>query len=200
MEEQGQIKRATIFCASSPKAPKIYFDEAEQLTELLVQQGYGIVYGGGSQGLMGIVADTALRLGAPVTGIIPRFMVDVEWQHKGVEDMRLVDTMAERKKMLIDMADAIIILAGSTGTMDELFDAMADKKLGLLHKPIVILNTNNFYRHLAEQLKLMVKEHFMTEKHLRTLYIADTPEELVEYLLQGDDAQNDITLEDAAVK
>ncbi|MCQ2230060.1 MAG: TIGR00730 family Rossman fold protein [Bacteroidales bacterium] len=199
MEEQGKVKRATIFCASSPKAPQIYFDEAAQLTELLIEQGYGIVYGGGSQGLMGIVADTALQHGAPITGIIPRFMVDVEWQHKGVSDMRLVDTMAERKKTLIDMADAIIILPGSTGTMDELFDAMADKKLGLLHKPIAILNTNKFYSHLAQQLKLMVTEHFMTEKHLKTVFIADTPEELVEYLLQDSDSDN-LTLEDGAVK
>lgn len=193
------MKRATIFCASSPKAPQIYFDEAAQLTQLLVQQGYGIVYGGGSKGLMGIVADTALQMGAPVTGIIPQFMVDVEWQHKGVADMRLVDTMAERKKQLIELADAIIILPGSTGTMDELFDAMADKKLGLLHKPIAILNTNRFYNHLREQLKLMVKEHFMNENHLRTVFFADTPEELVEYLLNEDDSVP-TTLADAEVK
>lgn len=193
------MKSVCYFCASSPKIPQVYFDEAKALTQSLVNAGYGVVYGGGSQGLMGIVADTALALGAPVTGIIPKFMVDVEWQHKGVKDMRLTSTMAERKRLLIDLSDAIVILPGSTGTMDELFDAMADKKLGLLWKPIVILNTNHFYDHLRSQLERMVEENFMSAKHLRTVFFASSPSEAAGYIIRGD-VEEPTTLNDAAVK
>lgn len=193
------MKRACIFCASSPKIPQVYFNDAQQLTNLLADNNYGIVYGGGSIGLMGTVADTALARGVEVIGVIPQFMVDVEWQHKGVTDMRLTTTMAQRKQMLIELSDTIIILPGSTGTMDELFDAMADKKLGLLWKPIVILNTNHFYDNLKAQLETMVKEHFMNDKHLRTVYFAQTPQDAMAYILKGDDENDHTTLIDAAV-
>ncbi len=193
-------KRATIFCASSPKIRQIFFDEARQLTSMLVDNNYGIVYGGGSVGLMGCVADEALRMGGEVIGIIPKFMVEVEWQHKGVSDMRLTQTMAQRKQMLIDLADVIVILPGSTGTMDELFDAMADKKLGLIQKPIVILNTDGFYDALKVQLQKMVSENFMNQCHLDTVYFATSPADAIEYLQRSADNQPTITLLDAAVK
>ena len=174
------MKRVCVFCASSPRIPQVYFDDANRLTQMLADRGFSFVYGGGSQGLMGAVADTALAAGASVIGVIPKFMVDVEWQHKGVSDMRLTETMAERKSLLISLSDAIVVLPGSTGTMDELFDAMADKKLGLLWKPIVILNTNHFYDNLYRQLEIMVKENFMNEKHLRTIFMANSCEEAVD--------------------
>lgn len=195
-----KTKRATIFCASSPKLRQVFFDDAKQLTQLLVGAGYGIVYGGGSVGLMGCVADEALRLGGEVIGIIPNFMVEVEWQHKGVADMRLTNTMAERKRMLIDLADVIFILPGSTGTMDELFDAMADKKLGLLHKPIVVLNTDGFYDSLRVQLVKMVEENFMKQCHLDTVYFASTPSDAINYLNTPQADGGKLTLLEAAVK
>jgi len=193
-------KKATIFCASSPKLRQVFFDEARELTNMLVSNGYGIVYGGGSVGLMGCVADEALRMEGEVIGIIPQFMVDVEWQHRGVADMRLTQTMAERKKLLIDLADVIFILPGSTGTMDELFDAMADKKLGLLHKPIIILNTDGFYSSLRQQLQKMVDENFMKQCHLDTVYFASSPADAINYLSSADANGGNLTLLDAAVK
>lgn len=188
---------ATIFCASSPKIRDVYFEDARHLANRLIDEGYGIVYGGGSVGLMGCIANVALERNAKIIGVIPKFMVDVEWQHTGVDDMRQTNTMAERKQMLIELGDAIIILPGSTGTMDELFDAMADKKLGLLHKPIVVLNTDHFYDSLKVQLQLMVDEHFMKDEHLKTVFFADTVEEAIEYLKKGDNCST--TLLDAAV-
>lgn len=192
------MKRVTIFCASSDKIPQIYYDEARQLASLFAEKGFGVVYGGGEIGLMGVVADEMLAHNAPITGVIPRFMVDVEWQHRGVEDMILTETMAERKRKMIDLADAIVILPGSTGTMDELFDALADKKLGLIWKPIVVLNTNHFYDNLKAQLELMVKEQFMNERHFQTITFASTPAEAVECCANGDDSQR-IKLREAAV-
>lgn len=191
-------KRATIFCASSPKIRQVYFDEAQQLTRMLINNNYGIVYGGGSVGLMGCVANQALSMNGEVIGIIPKFMVEVEWQHKDVTDMRLTTTMAERKQMLIELGDAIFILPGSTGTMDELFDAMADKKLGLLHKPIIILNTNHFYDALKTQLQLMAEENFMNQSHLETVFFAQSPQEAIDYLLSYNEKPS--SLLDAAVK
>lgn len=190
-------KRATVFCASSPRIPQCYFDDAAELAELLVRQGYDIVYGGGSVGLMGCVADKALSIGGTVIGVIPRFMVDVEWQHKGVADMRLTETMAERKKMLIELADVIIVLPGSTGTLDELFDSASQKKLGLIGVPIVVLNTNHFYDNMQLQLRRMVDEGFMTDKHLQTIYFASTPGEVIEFLQVAKNVMSD--LKDAAV-
>ena len=192
------MKRVTIFCASSDKIPQIYCDEACELAKLLAESGLGVVYGGGEIGLMGAVANEMLAHDAPITGVIPRFMVDVEWQHRGVTDMILTDTMAERKRKMIDLADAIIILPGSTGTMDELFDALADKKLGLIWKPIVVLNTNHFYDHLKAQLELMVKEQFMNERHFQTITFVASPREAVECCTRGDSGER-IQLHEAAV-
>lgn len=192
------MKRACIFCASSPQIPQVYTDAARKLGTLLVDGGWGIVYGGGGQGLMGAVADAALAKGGEVTGVIPTFMVEVEWQHKGVKDMRETDTMATRKRMMMDLADAIMVLPGSTGTMDEFFEAMADKKLGLHSKPLILLNTNGFFDHTIAQLKRMVDESFMTQRHLEVLSVATTPEEAMAML--NEPARPKISLKDAAVK
>lgn len=192
-------KRVTIFCAASDKIPEVFFKETEELTRLLIKNNFGIVYGGGSIGLMGQVAQTALELNGNIIGVIPQFMMDIEWGNPNVKDMRITETMAERKKMLIDLADAIVVLPGSTGTMDELFDALSDKKLGLLWKPIIVLNTEGFYNGLQLQLKTMSDLNFMTEKHLNTITFVNTPSEAVQHCINGDDITMKTSLNEAAV-
>lgn len=192
------MRKACIFCASSPLIPQVYTDEARKLATLLVDGGWGIVYGGGGKGLMGAVADAALAKSGEVTGVIPTFMVEVEWQHKGVKDMRQTDTMWARKRMMMDLADAIMVLPGSTGTMDEFFEAMADKKLGLHSKPLILLNTNGFFDHTVAQMQRMVEENFMTQRHLEVLSVATTPEEAMAMLREP--VQPGLSLRDAAVK
>lgn len=192
------MKRACVFCASSTKIPQVYIDDANRLGELLVENGWGVVYGGGSVGLMGAVADSALAKGGEVVGIIPTFMVEVEWQHHGVKDMRQTETMSERKRKMIEMSDAIITLPGSTGTMDEFFEAMADKKLGLFGKPLILLNTNGFFDHTIAQMERMVSENFMTRRHMDVVSVATTPEEVIA-LLEAP-TPGPLNLEDAAVK
>jgi uncharacterized protein (TIGR00730 family) len=192
-------KRVCIFCAASDKIPQVFFNETERLTRLLVDNRFGIVYGGGSIGLMGQVAKTTLELNGDIIGVIPQFMMDVEWGNPDVTDMRITETMAERKRLLIDLADAIIVLPGSTGTMDELFDALSDKKLGLLWKPIVILNTNGFYNGLKNQLQTMVDYKFMTHKHLSAVTFVDTPEEALQRCINGDDINLKTSLDEAVV-
>lgn len=173
------MRKACVFCASSGLVPQYYTSEARRLGERLAAEGWGLVYGGGSTGLMGAVADGILDAGGSVTGVIPRFMVEVEWQHKGVADMRLTDTMSERKRIMVDMADAIIVLPGSTGTLDELFEVVADKKLGLHNKPIALLNSNGFYDSTLAQLRLMVEQKFMTQRHLDVLSPAASIDEVM---------------------
>lgn len=192
------MRRACIFCASSPKVPQVYFSAATRLAELLTSAGWGVVYGGGGVGLMGAVADAVLARGGAITGVIPKFMVDVEWQHDGVEDMRQTATMAERKRMMIEMSDAIVALPGSTGTMDEFFEAMADEKLGLYTKPLVLLNTDGFFDHTVAQMERMVREEFMTRRHMDVLTVARTPEEAMAALEAPQ--RETPALADAAVK
>lgn len=192
------MKKACVFCASSELVPKYYVDEARRLGERLVDEGWGLVYGGGSTGLMGVVADAVLDRGGEVTGVIPRFMVEVEWQHKGVTDMRHTDDMSQRKQMMIRISDAIIVLPGSTGTMDELFEAVSDKKLGLHNKPIVLLNSDGFFDATMAQLHLMVEKKFMTRRHLEVLSEAHNIDEVINLI--NSSQSEPINLADAKVR
>lgn len=191
------MKRICIFCASSPRIPKHYIDTAREVGTLMARSGCTLVYGGGSIGLMGAVADAMLRQGAPVIGVIPQFMVDVEWQHPGVEDMRRTTTMAERKRMMIDLADALLVLPGSIGTLDEMFQTLSERKLGMLGKPVVLLNDGGFYDATLEQLRRMVEENFMTQAHLDKLAVARTADEALRLCLMGDTGTS--TLREGAV-
>ena len=192
------MKKACVFCASSELVPKYYVDEARRLGERLADEGWGLVYGGGSIGLMGAVADAVLDRGGEVTGVIPRFMVEVEWQHKGVTDMRHTDDMSQRKQMMIRISDAIIVLPGSTGTMDELFEAVSDKKLGLHNKPIVLLNSDGFFDATMAQLHLMVEKKFMTRRHLEVLSEAHDIDEVINLI--NSSQSEPINLADAKVR
>ena len=190
------MKRACIFCASSDIVSESYFRAAAETSRQLVAAGWGIVYGGGSKGLMGAVADSALAAGGSVTGVIPKFMVEVEWQHKGVADMRQTETMSERKELMMSLSDAIIAMPGGTGTLDELFEAMADKKLGLFGKPLVLLNTDGFYDATIAQIERMVSDGFMTRRHAEVLSVATSAEEVIALI---DKEEQPLNLIDAAV-
>ena len=179
-------KQVTIYCASSPKVPAIYFEAAEEITRLLVESGYGIRYGGGAKGLMGTVADTALKLGGSITGIIPRFMIDVEWEHKGVSKMIHVKTMHERKELLIRDTQAVIALPGGTGTLEELYEVMSWKKLGQFPHPIILLNTKGYYDPLLEMSKRMVQESFMRPEHEQLWTVVAEPAQVIPAILDAE--------------
>ena len=172
-------KQVTIYCASSNKIPQEYFTQAEEMTRILVEAGYGIRYGGGEIGLMGVVANTALKHNGHVTGIIPHFMSEREWEHKGVSDMIRVDTMHQRKELLIKDSCAVIALAGGTGTLDELFDVLSLKKLGQYPHPVILLNTNDFYRPLIELAERMADEKFIRNVHLKLWTVISSPKDII---------------------
>ena len=193
------MKRICIYCASSSKVDKSYFDAAEKLAARLVSHGVTIVYGGGAAGLMGRVADTAIKHGGRVVGVIPKFMTDVEWQHKDLEEIHVVADMHERKKMLLEGTDAVIALPGGSGTFEELLEAISLKRLGLYTKPIVIMNTNNYYDPLIELLDKSIREKFMSESHRRMWTVLSDPDDIMNAIENSPDWSAD-AISFAAVK
>jgi len=169
----------SVYCASSARIDPVYFDAVEQLAEEFVREGVNVVYGGGGIGLMGKLADAVLAAGGTIKGVIPRFMSEVEWAHQGLTEIEFTDTMHQRKAKFLENADAIVALPGGTGTLEELLEAITLKKLGFFPKPIVILNTKNFYNPLKEMLEKCVSEHFMKAKHLKMWSFVDEPPDVL---------------------
>jgi len=175
----NQIKRVAIFCASSPGIDKQYFNAARELSLDLVKHKIAINYGGGGIGLMGEIADTVIKEEGEIRGIIPVFMKEMEWAHPGVKDMIAVQDMGERKHLIQKDVDAIISLAGGVGTMDELFEIITLKQLGLFTKPIVIVNTNGFYNPVLELLEQMMEQNFMRRIHANLWAVVNESSEVI---------------------
>lgn len=171
--------RICVYCASSNKVDKAYFDATQKLAEDLAKRGITLVYGGGSAGLMGCLADNILKNKGQAIGILPRFMEKVEWGHKGLTQLTLVKDMHERKKLLIKDVDAVVALPGGCGTLEELMEVITLKRLGKFTKPIIILNTNGFYDHLKMLLEKMIHEHFMRAEHNEIWQFVNLPEEII---------------------
>jgi uncharacterized protein (TIGR00730 family) len=176
------MKRICIYCASSPKVDKSYFQAVEKLATILVSHDIEVVYGGGAIGLMGQLADTIIEKQGKIIGVMPHFMNDIEWAHKGVSQFIFTKTMAERKERLIENIDGLIALPGGSGTLEELFEVISLKRLGLFTKPIVILNTNDYYAPLKMMLERCVEENFMAEKHKDIWTFVDEPDEVMDAL------------------
>lgn len=171
--------RICVYCASSPTVDKKYFDATEKLGKEFLKSDVEVVFGGGAHGLMGKLADTVLAGGGKIKGIMPKFMDEVEWGHKGVSDFVYTDTMHERKAKFMEDVDALVALPGGSGTLEELLEAITLKRLGLFLKPIVILNTDGYYNPLIEMLERCVTENFMNGKHLEMWKFVSLPEEVM---------------------
>ena len=153
MEEKkiNNISSVCVYCASSTKIPPVYFDAAKELGRLLGERKLRVVNGAGNIGLMCAVSDAALAAGGTVTGVIPHFMVEQDWYHKGLTELIEVETMHERKQLMANLSDAVIALPGGCGTLEELLEIITWKQLGLYLNPIVILNINHYYDPLFEE-------------------------------------------------
>ncbi|NVO11080.1 MAG: TIGR00730 family Rossman fold protein [Bacteroidales bacterium] len=171
--------RICVYCASSSKVDKAYFEATQKLAEDIAARGITLVYGGGSAGLMGCIADNVLKNKGQVVGILPRFMDKVEWGHKNLTQLTLVRDMHERKKLLIKDVDGVVALPGGCGTLEELMEVITLKRLGKFTKPIVILNTNGFYDHLKLLLEKMIHENFMRSEHVEIWQFVDQPEDII---------------------
>jgi uncharacterized protein (TIGR00730 family) len=176
--EQAIERAVCVYCASSRIAHPDYRAAAHRLGDVLARQGVGIVYGGGAVGSMGALADGALSAGGRVIGILPRFMADLEWGHKGLTDLQLVEDLRTRKHLMLTLSQAAIALPGGSGTLEELLEAITLKRLGLYLNPIVMVNTRGFFTPLLDVLGRAVDERFMDPRHLQMWQVVDTPEDV----------------------
>ena len=178
----NKITSVCVYSASSTKIDPVYFDAAHELGTLLGRQRIRLVNGAGNMGLMSAVADAVLAAGGEVTGEIPRIMVEQGWHHTGLTELREVESMHERKKMMADLSDAVIALPGGCGTLEELLEVITWKQLGLYLNPVVILNTKGYFDPLLDMLHRAVDENFMRQQHGAIWHVARTPQEAVELI------------------
>ncbi|QKK01575.1 MAG: TIGR00730 family Rossman fold protein [Pseudomonadota bacterium] len=166
----------TVYAASSQALDATYTEAANRLGHLLAVSGLRIVYGGGSTGLMGALADGALAAGGEVHGIIPEFLTRVERGHGGLTCLEVVADMRTRKARMLAEADAVIALPGGCGTFEELFEAMTLKRLGQFLGPIILVNVNGYYDRLLQFMQYSVEQRFMNRTHLDMWQRVDQPE------------------------
>ena len=176
------MQRICIFCGSQVGTNGLYRQAATALGQLLVRHGYGLVYGGGHVGLMGIIADAVLASGGEVIGVIPESMVARELAHTGVTQLEVVPGMHERKARMAELADAFIALPGGYGTFEELFEVITWAQLGIHRKPIGLLNVAGYYDGLIGFLDHAVAEGFVSAGNRGLVQVADTPEALLDRL------------------
>ena len=177
------ITSLAVFCGSKDGIDDVYRSHARQLGEMMASQNIKMIYGGGSSGLMGIVADSVMQHRGSVVGIIPQVLVEWERQHHGITELIIADDMHERKKKMYELCDAAIILPGGFGTLDELFEMLTWNQLSIHDKEIFILNSNGFYDHLLAHIEQLDKNGFLYETSKERISVLSDPSELVQYLL-----------------
>ncbi|MDT8886296.1 LOG family protein [Aquirufa regiilacus] len=176
-------KTILVYCGSSKGHNPIYEAEAKALMQAFKKYDCKLIFGAGSVGIMGVLADEYLRLGGHVIGVIPSFMEPWEVKHKGIQECYVTETMHSRKQKMAELADGVIALPGGFGTLDELFEMLTWKQLDLHQMPISVLNTNGYYDHLMAQLQHMVDEGFLKSPNLEALQVETNPAVLVDYIM-----------------
>ena len=172
--------RICVFTGSSHGARTEFADAAKLLGRVLVERGYGLVYGGGNVGLMTVIADSVLELNGHVTGVIPDSLVSQEVAHQGLSDLRVVHSMHERKALMAELSDAFIALPGGIGTMEEIFEVLSWAQLGLHEKPCGLLNVAGYYDPLIQFLDHAVGEDFIKPKHRALLIVENEPARMLD--------------------
>ena len=171
-----------IFAGSSVGNRKIYTETAKDLAASIIDHGYKIVFGGGSNGLMGILADSALDAGGHITGIITEQLNGIEVGHKGLSELVIVETMHDRKKEMAERSDAVVCLPGGVGTWEEFFESLTWNQLGLQSKPIILLNLDGYYTLLSEFVEHSVAEGFLPRSTANELIFVNSIAEAIEQL------------------
>jgi uncharacterized protein (TIGR00730 family) len=185
VSRDNPIRTVCVYCASSEKSPPVYHEAATRLGRELASHGLGIVYGGGAIGSMGRVANAALECGGRVLGVLPRFMDDLEWGHRGLTELRIVADIHERKRLMLELSDAVVALPGGCGTLEELFEAITWKRLGLYLKPIVMVNIAGFFDPCIQLLSRCIADRFMDERHAAMWSVVSEPEAALDALFSA---------------
>lgn len=176
-------RNVCVFCGSNSGRDPAFLTEAKALASELVTHNLGLVYGGASVGIMGLLADNVLALGGRVHGVIPQALKDKEVAHTNLTELRVVGTMHERKKQMFDLSDFFITFPGGFGTLDETFEIITWKQIGLHQKPLIFLNFNGFYTPLIEFIDKAVTAGFIKAEHRELFKVANNAKEAVAYHL-----------------
>jgi uncharacterized protein (TIGR00730 family) len=175
----SEIRRLAVFCGSNPGARPEYVEAARALGALLCERGMGVVYGGSSVGLMAALADTMLENGGDIIGVIPRMLVEREVANNALTDLRIVESMHERKALMAELADGFMALPGGIGTLEEFFEIWTWAQLGMHDKPCGLLNVAGYFDGLLEFLDRAVDEKFVRDVHRRMVVVESEPADLL---------------------
>ena len=174
------IKNISIFCGAHLGNNPIYASDAKKVAEVIVEKGMNVVFGGGDVGLMGVVSHTAIDNGGEVLGISLQSLYELELTNPRIQEVVVAQTLLERKDIFMQRSDAFIVLPGGVGSLDELAEVMCSNQLGIINKPIGILNTNGYYDHLLAWMKIAVEEGFVSDANYNELIVSDSCEDLIE--------------------
>jgi uncharacterized protein (TIGR00730 family) len=176
------IHSLAVFCGSKQGINPVFAEHAVHLGKIMAENNVRLIYGGGSAGIMGVIADTVMKHGGAVTGIIPKILLEWEVQHRGITELIISDDMHERKRNLYSLCDAALVLPGGFGTLDELFEIVTWNQLTIHDKQIYILNSGGFYNHLIQHIQMMREEQFLYEEAEKRITIIDDPSDMLKYI------------------
>jgi uncharacterized protein (TIGR00730 family) len=177
------MKNISIFCGAHEGNNPKYAEEAKIVAESIAKKGINVVFGGGNVGLMKIISDTALDNGVEVLGISLKSLHALELANPRLKEIVVTDTLLDRKDEFMSRSDAFVVLPGGVGSLDELAEIMASNQLGIINKPVGILNTKGYYDHLLSWFDKAVEEGFISPENLKELLVSDSPQELVEMVV-----------------
>lgn len=168
-------KSICVYCASSQGCSSDYHAAARELGATLVRNGYSLIYGGGAVGSMGALAEGALSEDGRIVGVMPEFMMELEWGHSRLSELRVVEDMRVRKHVMLSESQGLVALPGGSGTLEELFEAITLKRLGIYLHPIVLVNTRGFFDPLLAFLRHAISERFMDDRHSQMWSVVPEP-------------------------
>ncbi len=181
------IKAVCVYCSASSNIAPHYGEEVKALGQIMAQHGWSLVFGGGGCGLMGAVADSVLSHGGKAVGIIPEHLKQQDKPQEGLTELFVVDTMHQRKQMMVDRSDAFVILPGGLGTLDEAFEILTWKQLKLHDKPVVLLNSHGYWDEFLNLIDKMIEEKFVVSAHKNLFSVAETVGQIEDILLEAPD-------------
>jgi len=173
------MKSICVFCGANFNGDHLLKEAIEQLADVMVNRDITLIFGGGKVGVMGLMADAVLTRGGKAIGIIPQFLMDKEVGHTGLTELRVVKNMHQRKQLMNDLCDGVIMLPGGFGTLEEFFEVLTWLQLGLHSHPIGVLNVNGFYDFLLKQMDVMVEQRFLKAANRKLVLTSGDPIELV---------------------
>lgn len=173
------MKAICVFCGANFNGDPVLKQAVEQLAQVMATQNIALVFGGGKVGVMGLIADAMMAHSGKTIGVIPQFLMDKEVGHTGLTELHIVDNMHQRKQMMNDLCDGIIMLPGGFGTLEEFFEVLTWLQLGLHHNPVGVLNINGFYDNLLKQMDVMVQQRFLKQANRDLVITSADPVELV---------------------